>query len=73
MDNVHDQADEAAKRTYTRATAGGASIHVAFDLACDAYRAFHPDLEGLPLRIAVARGIGLPREDKIRIEVGLYA
>lgn len=73
MDNVYDEADEAAKRAYTRATEGGASIHVAFDLACDAYSSFHPDLEGLPLRIAVARGIGLSREDKIRIEVGLYA
>jgi hypothetical protein len=73
MDDGHDQTEEAAQRAYTRAIAGGANIHVSFDLACNAYRAGHPDLQGVALRAAVARAIGLSREEMITIEVGLYA
>lgn len=73
MNNRADQAAEAAKHAYTRATAGGADIHVAFDLACNAYRLRDPSLEGVALRLAVAQGAGLSREDMIKIEVGFYA
>lgn len=73
MDSWNDQSEEAAKRAYMQAIVGGANVHVAFDLACDAYRSFHSNLEGLALRVAVAQGIGLSRDDMIKIEVGLYA
>lgn len=68
---IDDTADAAAaKRIYARAVAGGASIHVAFDLACASYRSVHPDLELQTLRQTVADGIGLAREDRIKIEIG---
>jgi hypothetical protein len=73
MNGPDDQAAEAAKQAYTRATAGGANVHVAFDLACNAYRSCHTSLKGQALRLAVAQGIGLSREDMIKIEVGFYA
>lgn len=73
MSSQDDRAAEAARHAYMRATAGGANIHVAFDLACDAYRSWHQDLEGLALRLAVAQGAGLSREDMIKIELGLFA
>jgi len=72
MNGRDDQAAEAAKRVYTQATRGGANVHVAFDLACNAYRLSHPDLEGLALHVAVARGIDLSREDMVKIDVGLH-
>lgn len=55
---------------YARAVAGGANIHVAFDLACKHYRAAHPGAEGSSLRQAVAAEIGLSRNDAIMIEIG---
>ena len=71
---IKDKADTAAaKQIYARAVAGGASIHVAFDLACASYRAGHPDLEMQALRQTVADGIDLPREDRIKIEIGASA
>jgi hypothetical protein len=73
MDQSEDQAAAAARDVYTRAVAGGASIHVAFDLACNAYRVHGPALEGRDLRLAVATGIELSREDRIAIEVGGYS
>lgn len=73
MSSLDDHAAEAAKHAYTRATASGANIHVAFDLACNAYRSRDPSLEGVALRRAVAQGANLSREDMIKIEVGLYA
>lgn len=63
----------ASKETYTRAIAGGASVHVAFDLACKSYQAVHPTLAGTALRQAVADELDLPREDRISIEVGAFA
>jgi hypothetical protein len=68
-----DKAAAAAKRAYSRAVAGGANIHVAFDLACASYRTAHPDMEGASLRKAVAEGIDLPRIDRLRIEIGASA
>jgi hypothetical protein len=73
MTSLDDQAAAAAKRVYARAAAGGASIHVAFDLACNAYCSCDPSLKGITLRRAVAQGAGLSREDVIKIEIGLYA
>ena len=73
MTSLEQQAAEAAKHAYTQATARGANIHVAFDLACNAYRSRDPSMEGVALRRAVALGAGLSREDRIQIEVGLYA
>ena len=73
MSSLDDQAAEAAKHAYARATAGGANIHVAFDLACNAYRSRDLGLEGEALRRAVAQGVELSREDMIKIEIGLYA
>lgn len=68
---IDDKADAAAiKRIYTRAVAGGANIHVAFDLACASYRALHPDLELHAVRRVVAERIDLPREDRLKIEIG---
>jgi hypothetical protein len=68
---IDDDTDAAtAKQIYARAVAGGASIHVAFDLACASYRSVHPELETQALRQIVADGIDLPREDRIRIEIG---
>lgn len=68
---INDKADAAAaKQIYTRAVAGGANIHVAFDLACANYRSMHPELELQALRQTVADGIGLPREDRLQIEIG---
>lgn len=71
MSSRDNQAAEAAKHAYTRATASGANIHVAFDLACNAYRSRDASLEGVVLRRAVAQGADLSREDMI--EIGLYA
>ena len=73
MSSQGNQAAEAAKHAYTLATAGGANVHVAFDLACNAYRLRDPSLEGVALRRAVAQGAELSREDMIKIEVGFYA
>jgi hypothetical protein len=71
---IDDKADAATvKRIYTRAVAGGANIHVAFDLACASYRSVHPDLELRALRQTVADSIGLVREDRIKIEIGASA
>lgn len=72
MNGRDDQAAEAAKRAYTQATRGGANVHVAFELACNAYRLSNSGLEGLALRAAVAQGIDLSREDMIKIDVGSY-
>lgn len=63
----------AAKQIYDRAVSGGANIHVAFDLACRSYRGLHPALEGNALRQAVADELDIPREDRIRIEIGAFA
>ena len=63
----------ASKKTYARAIAGGASVHVAFDLACKSYQALHPTLKGTALRQAVADEVDMPREDRIRIEIGAFA
>lgn len=68
-----DEAATAARDVYMRAVAGGANIHVAFDLACRRYRSWHPALEGRALRQAVAAGIALSREDRITIEIGASA
>lgn len=73
MSSLDNQATEAAKHAYTRATAGGANVHVAFDLACSAYRSRDPSLEGDALHRAVAEGAGLSREDMIMIAIGFYA
>jgi hypothetical protein len=71
---IDDKADAAAaKRIYARAVAGGANIHVAFDLACASYRSVHPDMAQETLRKTVADGIGLPREDRLKIEIGASA
>jgi hypothetical protein len=68
---IDEKADAAAaKRIYARAVAGGANIHVAFDLACASYRSVHPDMVPEALRNTVADGLGLPREDRIKIEIG---
>jgi hypothetical protein len=66
-------AKTAAAAVYDRAVAGGANIHVAFDLACRAYRAAHPSMHESGLRQAVASEIGLSREDSIVIAVGASA
>jgi hypothetical protein len=58
---------------YARAVAGGANIHVAFDLACKAYRAAHPSADDSGLRQIVASEIGLSREDAILIAIGASA
>jgi hypothetical protein len=63
----------ASKEIYSRAIAGGASVHVAFDLACRSYQAMHPVLGGAALRQAVADELDLPREDRISIEIGAFA
>lgn len=73
QDNQAAEAAEAAKLAYTHATATGANIHVAFDLACNAYRLRDPSLEGVALRRAVAQGADLSRGDMIKIEIGFYA
>jgi hypothetical protein len=72
MNDCENRSADAARDAYTRAVAGGASIHVAFALACKAYRALNPDVEGQALRLAVATGIALSREDRIAIEIGGY-
>jgi hypothetical protein len=63
----------ASKETYSRAIAGGASVHVAFGLACKSYQAVHPTLGGAALRQAVADEVDLPRDDRICIEIGASA
>ncbi len=73
MDQSANQAAAAARDVYARAVAGGASIHVAFDLACKAYRSISPVPDGPALRLAVATGIALSREDRIAIEVGGFS
>ena len=58
---------------YARAIAGGASIHVAFDLAGRLYLVTHRAEDARALRQAVATEIGLSREDALTIEIGAYA
>jgi hypothetical protein len=66
-------AAETVKAAYARAVAGGANIHVAFDLACKAYRVAHPSADESGLRQTVAAEVGLSREDAIMIEIGASA
>jgi hypothetical protein len=66
-------AAETVRSAYVRAVAGGANIHVAFDLACKAYRVAHPSTDESGLRQTVAAELGLSREDTIVIEIGASA
>jgi hypothetical protein len=47
----------AATRAYVSAIAGGAKPHIAFDLACAAYRMHHPSVTNDKLQAAVAHAL----------------
>jgi hypothetical protein len=66
-------AAETVRAAYVRAVAGGANIHVAFDLACKAYRDANPSADEAGLRQTVAAELRLPRQDAIVIEIGASA
>jgi hypothetical protein len=72
MDTDRQIAEPSVGQIYARAVSSGASIHVAFDLACKNYQAAHPELHGVGLREAVAAEIGLPRDEAIMIEIGAF-
>jgi hypothetical protein len=47
----------AARRAYVSAITGGAKPHIAFDLACAAYRVHHADVRTDKIRAAVAHAL----------------
>jgi hypothetical protein len=63
MDSTSEHlAQKAARIAYTKAVEGGARPHVAFDVACAAYRVYMPATGLISLRAIVARalaGIGI--------------
>lgn len=65
---IQDQATHAAKRAYTQAIAVGAARHIAFDVACAAYRASHPELGGDALKQIVASRLSLSKHEMRDIE-----
>lgn len=63
-----DPAALAARAAYVRALTVGASAHVAFDVACAAYRATWPGLDDPDLRDVVARTLALLAKDRAGID-----
>ena len=47
----------AARRAYVTAITGGAKPHIAFDLACAAYRVHHPTVTTDKVQAAVAHAL----------------
>jgi hypothetical protein len=62
--NLYDPAALAARTAYIKALTVGASAHIAFDVACAAYRATWPGLEDCELRNVVARALALLARDR---------
>lgn len=65
---IQDQAAHAAQRAYARAIAVGAERRTAFDVACAAYRAAHPELGGDALKQTVATRLSLSKHEIYEIE-----
>lgn len=59
-----DPAALAARTAYVRALTVGAPAHIAFDVACAAYRATWPGLDDSELRDVVARALALLAVDR---------
>jgi hypothetical protein len=57
-------AARAARTAYVKALTIGASAHIAFDVACAAYRASWPGLDDSELRNVVARALALVTRDR---------
>ena len=49
----------AATRAYVAAITGGAKPHIAFDLACAAYRVHHPSVTADKIYAAVAHALAM--------------
>jgi hypothetical protein len=60
----YDPAALAAKNAYLRALTVGAPAHIAFDVACAAYRATWPGMDDSELRDVVARALTLLAKDR---------
>jgi hypothetical protein len=63
-----DPAALAARTAYVRALTVGAPAHIAFDVACAAYRATWPGLDDPDLRDVVARTLAMLAKGQAAIE-----
>lgn len=59
MNSQETKAVLAARRAYKSAIAAGAEGRIALDVACAAYRVFHPVMDDRQIRNTVAARIGL--------------
>ena len=60
MNSQEARAVLAAQRAYKGAITAGAEGRIALDVACAAYRVFHPVMGDREIRNAIAAKIGLP-------------
>lgn len=59
MNSQETKAVLAARRAYKSAIAAGAEGRIALDVACAAYRVFHPVMGDRQIRKAIAARVGL--------------